>query len=107
LVEAVLMSVVLPDPGAWLSRFLPEGVHLAPVEVTDAGDGQTAHLHGLNLSRAWCLRRLAAVLPGARDGLLASAADHAAAAMPHVSGSDYMVEHWLAAYALLYLDEQY
>ena len=34
-------------------------------------------------------------------------ADHAAAAMPHVSGSDYMVEHWLAAYALLYLDEQY
>jgi hypothetical protein len=24
-----------------------------------------------------------------------------------VSGSDYMVEHWLAAYALLYLDEEH
>ena len=107
LVEAVLMSVVLPDPAPWLSRFLPAGVHLAPVPVTDASDGQTAHLHGLNLSRAWCLRRLAAVLPAARDDLLASAAEHAAAALPHVSGSDYMVEHWLAAYALLYLDPAY
>ena len=75
--------------------------------VGDASDGQTAHLHGLNLSRAWCLRRLAAVWPEARDELLASAGEHAAAALPHVSGSDYMVEHWLAAYALLYLDEQY
>jgi hypothetical protein len=58
-------------------------------------NGQTAHLHGLNLSRAWCQRRLAV------------AAEHAAAAMPHVRGSKYMVEHWLAAYALLYLDDRY
>jgi len=107
LVEAVLMSVVLPDPGPWLSRFLPAGVPLSPVEVGDASDGQTAHLHGLNLSRAWCLRRLARALPSAGEELQASAARHAAAAMPHVSGSDYMVEHWLGAYALLYLDEQY
>jgi Protein of unknown function (DUF2891) len=107
LVEAVLMSAVLPDPGPWLSRFLPAGVPLSPVQVGDASDGQTAHLHGLNLSRAWCLRRLARALPAAGEELLASAADHAAAAMPHVSGSDYMVEHWLAAYALLYLDERY
>ena len=28
---------------------------------------------------------------------------HAAAALPHVAGSDYMVEHWLAAYATLLL----
>jgi len=109
LVEAVLMSVVLPaaDVPAWLSRFLPDGVPFSPVLVSDAGDGQTAHLHGLNLSRAWCLRRLAAALPHARELLLASAAEHAAAALPHVSGSDYMVEHWLAAYALLYLDPAY
>jgi hypothetical protein len=110
LVEAVLMSVVLPDPGAWLSRFLPAldaGLLLTPAVVGDASDGQTAHLHGLNLSRAWCLRRLAAALPDAREALLATAAEHAAAAMPHVSGSDYMVEHWLAAYALLHLDPAY
>jgi hypothetical protein len=110
LVEAVLMTEVLSEPGPWLDRFLPglaAGRLFTPAVVSDAGDGQTAHLHGLNLSRAWCLRRLAAVLP---DGdirsplLLTSAAEHAAAALPHVSGSDYMVEHWLAAYALLYLD---
>jgi hypothetical protein len=27
--------------------------------------------------------------------------------LAEVSGSDYMVEHWLAAYAVLYLDEGY
>jgi hypothetical protein len=70
-------------------------------------NGQTAHLHGLDLSRAWCQRRLADALPDARETLLAVAAEHAAAAMPHVRGSDYMVEHWLAAYALLYLDDRY
>ena len=25
--------------------------------------------------------------------------------LDHVSGSDYMVEHWLACYAVLYLSE--
>ena len=109
LVEAVLMTTVLPDPGPWLSRFLPglgAGPLFASAVVSDAADGQTAHLHGLNLSRAWCLRRLAAAVPDARDVLLTAAAEHAAAAMPHVSGSDYMVEHWLAAYAVLYLDPE-
>jgi hypothetical protein len=28
---------------------------------------------------------------------------HADASMGAVTGSDYMVEHWLAAYAMLYL----
>jgi hypothetical protein len=115
LVEAVLMTAVLPaaEVEPWLSRFLPAlgaGPLLTPAVVSDASDGQTAHLHGLNLSRAWCLGRLAAALPAddARVPLLrASAAEHAAAAMPHVSGSDYMVEHWLAAYALLHLDPAY
>ncbi|MGY1858295.1 DUF2891 domain-containing protein [Modestobacter sp. SYSU DS0290] len=110
LVEAVLMTQVVPDVPAWLSTFLPGGVSFTPAVVGDASDGQTAHLHGLNLSRAWCLRRLADALPAddARvPGLRASAGEHAAAALPHVSGSDYMVEHWLAAYALLYLDPAY
>ncbi|MCU1618957.1 MAG: hypothetical protein JWP68_889 [Modestobacter sp.] len=115
LMEAVLMTVVLPpaEVEPWLSRFLPDlaaGPLLSPAVVSDARDGQTAHLHGLNLSRAWCLRRLAAALPAGDvrvPTLSASATEHAAAAMPHVSGSDYMVEHWLAAYALLYLDPGY
>jgi hypothetical protein len=115
LVEAVLMTAVLPAARVepWLSRFLPglpAGPVFTPAVVSDASDGQTAHLHGLNLSRAWCLRRLAAALPSGDPRaavLTTSAAEHAAAAMSHVSGSDYMVEHWLAAYALLYLDPGY
>ena len=106
LCEAELM-VDLAGPG-WLAAFLPEfpGTLLRPVTVTDDTDGQLAHLHGLNLSRAWAWRRLAAALPAddprvpvARD----AARRHAEAGMPHASGGDYMVEHWLAAYALLQL----
>jgi hypothetical protein len=33
-----------------------------------------------------------------------AAADHAALSLPAVTGSDYMVEHWLAAFAVLYFD---
>ncbi len=33
--------------------------------------------------------------------LLLDVASRHAAALPHVSGSGYMVEHWLAAYAVL------
>ena len=113
LTETLLMAEVLPPAefGPWLSAFLPgAGPLFAPAVVSDPGDGQTAHLHGLNLSRAWAMRRLAGVLPAGDPRVPAlhdAAAQHAAAALPHVSGSDYMVEHWLAAYALLYLDPGY
>ena len=33
----------------------------------------------------------------------AAARAHADAALPHVIGDDYMVEHWLACYAVLML----
>jgi len=35
--------------------------------------------------------------------LVEAARAHADAALPVVTGADYMVEHWLAAYAVLYL----
>jgi len=35
--------------------------------------------------------------------MLRAARVHAAAALPYAVGSDYMVEHWLAAYAVLLL----
>jgi hypothetical protein len=74
--------------------------------VSDSSDGHLAHLHGLNASRAWCWRRLADTLP-AGDPRAAAAQEaarrHAEAALPHVVGDDYMVEHWLAAYAVLLL----
>lgn len=114
LTEAVLMSELF-EPGrfgAWFDEFLPalftgepESL-LHPVVVDDSSDGQTAHLHGLNLSRAWAWRVLAGRLDRDDERLApmrASAERHAQAAMPHVSGDDYMVEHWLACYAVLYL----
>jgi len=114
LTEAVLMAEVLP-PGefeAWLAAFLPglgNGPLFEPAVVADSSDGQTAHLHGLNLSRAWALGRLAATVDSAdlRSALLESARRHAEPELAEVSGSHYMVEHWLAAYALLYLDDEY
>jgi DUF2891 family protein len=116
LTEAELMAQIL-EPGTfsgWLGGFLPglaagaPAALFAPAVVSDASDGQIAHLHGLNLSRAWCMRRMARALgpDDARSESLGGAADrHARASLPHVAGSDYMVEHWLAAYAVLLAGE--
>ncbi len=113
LVEVELMRRVLDLDAfrAWLDRFLP---HLdrgrptslfVPAAVSDRGDGKIAHLDGLNLSRAWCWRGLAGVLPPgapiiprARE----TAQVHLDASLHAVSG-DYMGEHWLASFALLAL----
>lgn len=114
LTEAELMRSIL-DPEAfvvWLGRFLPaiaDGAPpslLTPAIVSDPADGQGAHLHGLNLSRAWCMRRVAEALPHGdpRVAVLAAAIErHAAASLAAAVGSHYMVEHWLVAYAMLLL----
>jgi len=114
LTEAELMALLLPAErfAAWLSAFLPgiaEGEPASlfePASVSDSGDGQIAHLHGLNASRAWCWRRIAESLPSGDNRTrpaLAAARRHAGAALPHVIGDHYNVEHWLAAYAVLLL----
>jgi Protein of unknown function (DUF2891) len=116
LTEAELMASLLPGAefSVWLDRFLPgiasaePGSLFTPAVVSDPTDGHIAHLHGLNLSRAWCWRRLAESLP---DGdprvasMLRAAEDHAAASLDQAVGSDYMLEHWLPAYAVLYLSD--
>jgi hypothetical protein len=114
LTEAELMSSLLAaeEFPAWLERFLPslaarEPANLfEPAVVSDPTDGFIAHLHGLNLSRAWCFKRLAAQLPDADTRvpvLLAAAERHADASLDQAVGSHYAVEHWLPAYAVLYL----
>ena len=114
LTEAELMAQLLPDGRftAWLGAFLPgiargePATLFEPAVVSDASDGQIAHLHGLNASRAWCWRRIAESLPAAdprTEPALAAARRHAGAALPHVVGDHYNVEHWLAAYAVLAL----
>jgi len=114
LCEAELMARILPQAefGTWLSVFLPgiaggrPGTLFTPALVSDSADGQVAHLHGLNASRAWCWRRIAESLPAGDPRIgpaVAAARTHAGAALPHVVGDDYMVEHWLACYAVLML----
>ena len=108
------MTALWPQERArpWLDAFLPEiaagspASLFTPAFVSDDSDGQIAHLHGLNLSRAWCWRRLAELLPADDPRvpvMLDAAARHAHPELAHASGSDYMVEHWLASYAVLYL----
>jgi hypothetical protein len=114
LTEAELMSRLLarPEFADWLAAFLPgitdgePATLFTPAVVSDTSDGQIAHLHGLNASRAYCWRRIAESLPAgdARIGpALAAARTHLDVALPHVIGDDYMVEHWLAVYAVLAL----
>jgi hypothetical protein len=114
--EADLMRRVLPPAEfrPWLRRFLPglargEPKNLfVPAKVTDRSDPQLVHLDGLNLSRAWCLRGIAAALPAddpARKVLTTSAARHASAALRHVASGEYVGEHWLASFAVYLLTE--
>jgi len=96
----------------WLEKFLPNLAKgepknlLEPATVTDRSDPQLVHLDGLNLSRAWCMRSIAAALPAGdptRKALAASAARHSEAALQHVASGDYAGEHWLASFAVYLL----
>lgn len=110
LTEATLMAECLPaeEFAAWFDRFLPDlpPTLTEPTGVSDPTDGQIAHLAGLNFSRAHGFKAIAAALPEGhpRAGTLHAAAQrHDETAMPYATGGDYMVEHWLAAYAVLSL----
>jgi len=102
LVEAVLMQQVLaPDEfTGWLGRFLPADLGplaTAPV-VGDRTDPKQSHLDGLSLTRAWCYRRLG-------ENYAELAERHLRAALPQVTGGDYVGEHWLASFAALALGD--
>jgi hypothetical protein len=108
LIEADLMRRILhpAEFEDWFEAFLPriseESSLLTPAIVADRHDPQIAHLDGLNLSRAWCLKRIANVLPiGDKETLLVqSAEEHAKQGLDHVATGDYLGEHWLASFAV-------
>jgi len=113
LMTAECMRRLLPEPAfaAWFAAYLPRADRREPASLftpaapSDRSDGKIAHLDGLNLSRAWCWRNLAATLPAdhpARPAIAEAAQAHLDASLPHVAG-DYMGEHWLASFALLAL----
>jgi hypothetical protein len=113
LIEMECMRRVLGqrDFPAWVDGFLPRlaerepRILFEPVAVGDQSDQQIVHLDGLNFSRAWCWRNLAAALPNGdvRSKIALDAAEsHILASLPHIT-NDYMGEHWLATYATLAL----
>jgi hypothetical protein len=111
LVEAACMRRLMLETEfrGWFGAFLPRldvqepQVLFRPASVSDRSDGKIAHLDGLNLSRAWCMRALAPSLDAPIAGILSTAADaHMTEALKHVAG-DYMGEHWLASFAVLAL----
>jgi hypothetical protein len=114
LMEADLMRRVLPagEFRSWFAKFLPGAATaepkslFEPATVTDRTDPQLVHLDGLNLSRAWCMKHIAAALPAndpAKKVLLESAARHADAGLKHIASGDYAGEHWLASFAVYLL----
>jgi hypothetical protein len=110
LIEALSMARTHPALfPVWFEHFLPRlgarepATLFTPAIVSDRSDGKIAHLDGLNLSRAWCWRSLASLLPqGQAEVAQSAASEHLAASLKHIAG-DYMGEHWLASFALLAL----
>jgi hypothetical protein len=112
LCEALLMARTLPasDFEKWWQAFVPVPSALTrwltPVAVSDAMDPKIVHLHGLNLSRAWCWRALLRHLPASLHEAAHGAIDKSlAASMPAATSGDYVGTHWLASFALLALTE--
>lgn len=112
LVEAALMLRVVDGCSFadWWALFLPAdddlAAWLAPVAVSDPADAKIVHLHGVNLSRAWCWSLLYPELqPELREPVERAIAAHLAASLPAATGGDYVGTHWLASFALLALDD--
>lgn len=110
LCEADLLRRVLSpeDFASWFAAFLTdlegEGgqVLREPVAVENGSDPQGAHLIGLNLSRAWCWRAIAAALPEGHESValaLAAAAAHREAGWRSVFGEGYAATHWVGSFA--------
>jgi hypothetical protein len=103
LAEAELMAALLPPEEfpRWLSRFLPGLASSAPHCLF-----APARAPGLNLTRAWCWRRLAESLPADDPRVLTcsdAALRHADAGLPPALSGDYALTHYLPALAVLLL----
>ena len=110
LVEAALMRRVVDGCSFadWWDRFRPAheaiGTWLQPAEVSDASDPKIVHLHGLNLSRAWCWRQLLPELDTELRVLAEESIErHLTASMPAATHGAYVGTHWLASFAVLAL----
>ncbi len=112
--EADAMRRILTgaDYSRWLEDFFPtlsEGKLarlLEPVSISDLDDGHLVHLVGLNLTRAWTMRGIAAALPMSdprRQVLEKAAQAHQQAGLHEVWTGSYAGEHWLGSFAVYLL----
>ena len=111
--KALLMALVLPRMNSAVVQRLPAGdrprrlcaaLKLA-ARVTNEKDAKQVHNHGLNLSRAWCMRGLMQMLTPGEDprwqrfgelsGTICVRPEAA------ITGGDYVSTHWLISFALL------
>ncbi len=109
--EAALMARILnkAEFAKWLKNFLPNIPNngntnwLKPAIITDRSDPKLAHLDGLNLSRAWMLRRMFSALPpkdARRIAILAASNEHEEAGLEGVNSGHYEGGHWLGSFAM-------
>jgi len=114
LTEALLMSKVLSSDAftGWFDLYLPRIAEVTqithPAYVSDPTDPKVAHLDGLNLSRAWCMKNVLRHLPAnhaARSAIEAAIQRHIAASIDQVVGSHYSGGHWLGSFAMLALGD--
>jgi hypothetical protein len=110
LVEAALMARLIDncDFADWWLQFRPRDLApwLTPASVSNGNDAKIVHLHGLNLSRAWCWKALLPILSDEDRPAVEAAIDaHLRASLPSVGADAYVGRHWLASFALLALDE--
>jgi hypothetical protein len=103
LAEADLMRRVLArdEFTAWWNGFVPvlspESQLLSVAHVPNVADGQIVHLHGLNLSRAAVLARMARTLSD--SALLESAQRLYNASADRAVTGHYTERHWLPTFA--------
>lgn len=106
LAEADLVRRILERDAfaEWWRRFVSDErsrvAMFAVADVPRVSDGQIVHLHGLNLSRAAVLARIAHVSEAAHAGeLLVHARTLYDASVAEASGSEYLSTHWLPTFA--------
>lgn len=105
---ADLMSRILSEKefNKWFRKFYErrsiDNIVKLPV-ISDRSDYQIVHLDGLTLSRAWCMKGLARILPdGNKTRLLFERTSQSFLdqALPNVLSGNYGGEHWLASFAV-------
>ena len=112
LAEADLLRRVLTEGefADWLDGFWVDfRGSLQPVISPDPSDPKFSHLDGLNLSRAWMLKGIAAGLPrqDRRTATLRQLEEsHTRAGLAAITGEHYVGSHWLGTFAVYLLSDR-